>query len=78
MPTDFNEKDDKVSNRDAGSNFISGAVNEKGLVDQEDTEAGAITKGGLKLHPQPTRDPLDPLNWSTWRKHVILAIVMFK
>ena len=31
---------------------------------------------GFKLHPQPTSDPLDPLNWSSLRKHGILAIVM--
>jgi hypothetical protein len=39
---------------------------------------GAVTKDGIKVHPQPTTDPLDPLNWSTWRKSVILAIVMIK
>lgn len=37
-----------------------------------------ITKDGLKVHPQPTGDPLDPLNWSRVRKHTILSIVMFK
>lgn len=31
-----------------------------------------------KVHPQPTTDTLDPLNWSTLQKHVILAIVMLK
>jgi hypothetical protein len=39
---------------------------------------GAVTKDGLKIHPQPTTDPLDPLNWSRWRKSSILAIVMLK
>lgn len=29
-------------------------------------------------HPQATSDPLDPLNWSSFRKHTILAIVMLK
>jgi hypothetical protein len=38
----------------------------------------AVTKDGLKVHPQPTTDPLDPLNWSPWRKNSILAIVMIK
>lgn len=37
-----------------------------------------VTKDGFKLHPQPTADPLDPLNWSSMRKHTILGIVMFK
>lgn len=35
-----------------------------------------LTRDGLKLHPQPTSDPLDPLNWSPIRKNSILAIVM--
>jgi hypothetical protein len=39
---------------------------------------GVVTKDGIKLHPQPTTDPLDPLNWPTWRKSLILAIVMIK
>ncbi|KAJ5536382.1 Major facilitator superfamily domain general substrate transporter [Penicillium frequentans] len=38
----------------------------------------AVNKKGIKLHPQPTSDALDPLNWSKFQKHVILAIVMFK
>ncbi|KAF7718494.1 Uncharacterized protein PECH_003698 [Penicillium ucsense] len=33
---------------------------------------------GAKVHPQPTTDPLDPLNWSKCQKHVILGIVMLK
>ncbi|KAI9795401.1 MAG: hypothetical protein M1833_007189 [Piccolia ochrophora] len=36
-----------------------------------------ITKHGVRVHPQPTSDPLDPLNWSAWRKNTILGIVMF-
>lgn len=40
-------------------------------------EHGAsIMKDGIALHPQPTSDPLDPLNWASWRKNVMLAIVM--
>ncbi|KAJ5160155.1 uncharacterized protein N7482_007159, partial [Penicillium canariense] len=38
----------------------------------------AGTANGIKVHPQPTSDGLDPLNWSTMQKHVILSIVMFK
>lgn len=38
----------------------------------------AVNKNGIKLHPQPTSDSLDPLNWSSFQKHTILAIVMFK
>ena len=38
----------------------------------------AVEKDGVRTHPQPTSDPLDPLNWSSMKKHSILAIVMFK
>ncbi|KAJ5177413.1 Major facilitator superfamily domain general substrate transporter [Penicillium coprophilum] len=38
----------------------------------------AVNKNGIRLHPQPTADSLDPLNWSIFQKHVILSIVMFK
>ncbi|EXJ94156.1 hypothetical protein A1O1_02549 [Capronia coronata CBS 617.96] len=37
-----------------------------------------VTRDGVRLHPQPTSDPLDPLNWSSFQKHTILAVVMFK
>ncbi|KAL8731708.1 MAG: hypothetical protein Q9181_004207 [Wetmoreana brouardii] len=36
-----------------------------------------VSKDGMRVHPQPTADPLDPLNWSSFRKHTILAIVMY-
>lgn len=38
----------------------------------------AVEKDGVRMHPQPTSDPLDPLNWSSFKKHSILGIVMFK
>jgi hypothetical protein len=31
---------------------------------------------GNPLHPTPTDDPMDPLNWSAWRKNICIAIVM--
>ena len=36
-----------------------------------------VTKNGIRLFPQPTNDPLDPLNWSRWRKFLILGMVMW-
>jgi hypothetical protein len=46
-------------------------------------EPGQITAevlldpNGFKLFPQPVRgDDLDPLNWTSFQKHVILSIVM--
>lgn len=47
-----------------------------GSGDAVDATIPALSKDGIKLHPQPTSDPLDPLNWSGVRKHGILAIVM--
>lgn len=35
-----------------------------------------VMKDGIRLHPQPTSDPLDPLNWTSLKKHAILAVVM--
>ncbi|KAL4988720.1 major facilitator superfamily domain-containing protein [Aspergillus falconensis] len=35
-----------------------------------------VEQNGLRVHPQPTSDPLDPLNWSRVQKHTILGIVM--
>jgi hypothetical protein len=37
-----------------------------------------LEQNGIKIYPQPTSDPLDPLNWSRLEKHTILGIVMFK
>lgn len=57
--------------QDVGSQYD--VANEKGTFNQEHE----ISKDGVRLHPQPTADPLDPLNWSSFRKHTILAIVMY-
>ncbi|RAH56243.1 MFS transporter [Aspergillus piperis CBS 112811] len=37
-----------------------------------------VEQHGTHVHPTPTSDPLDPLNWPRWQKHVILGIVMLK
>ena len=31
---------------------------------------------GVVLNPQAVNDALDPLNWSSFQKHTILAIIM--
>ena len=36
-----------------------------------------VTTKESQVHPQPTSDPLDPLNWPRWRKFIILGIVMW-
>jgi len=47
---------------------------------EQEKQAGAaedaiVVHNGMRVHPQPTSDPLDPLNWSTVRKHSILTVV---
>lgn len=63
-------------------------VNEKAMPKSSDDEKAGIESplpvpvlakapDGSDLQPQPVPgDPLDPLNWSSVQKHVILAIVM--
>jgi hypothetical protein len=36
-----------------------------------------LSEDRVVLHPQPVQDDaLDPLNWSSFQKHTVLAIVM--
>ncbi|KAL8949561.1 MAG: hypothetical protein Q9222_004335 [Ikaeria aurantiellina] len=62
---------------DEGSKVES--FNEKAALGLENgrVEAAEILKDGIRVHPEPTADPLDPLNWSSLKKHTILAIVMY-
>lgn len=43
-----------------------------------DTQPGEVilSENGIVLHPQAVDDALDPLNWTSFQKHTILAIVM--
>ena len=47
------------------------------VTDVEEACAPILSRARVKLHPQPTDDPLDPLNWTSFRKHSILIIVMW-
>ncbi|KAF2839660.1 major facilitator superfamily transporter [Patellaria atrata CBS 101060] len=47
-----------------------------GILGTADLDIPILIKDGMRLHPQPTSDPLDPLNWTAMRKNSILAIVM--
>ena len=38
----------------------------------------SLNQNETKIHPQPTSDALDPLNWSRLQKNSILGIVMLK
>lgn len=55
---------------------MDSAVQEKNALDI--TTTVAVEHNGIRVHPQPTADPLDPLNWTRLQKHTILGIVMFK
>lgn len=48
-------------------------------VDIENGEVGNVARDpyGKPLFPDPTTDELDPLNWPTWRKYVIIFIVCY-
>lgn len=50
---------------------------EKDVIDRGEGASFELTRDGVRLHPQPTADPLDPLNWTKARKNTILAIVMW-
>ncbi|KAJ5366841.1 hypothetical protein N7541_000782 [Penicillium brevicompactum] len=52
------------------------------LPSQVDVEHGEVDNVirdpyGRPLFPEPTTDKLDPLNWPTWRKHVIIFMVCY-
>ncbi|KAI9810661.1 MAG: hypothetical protein M1827_006120 [Pycnora praestabilis] len=79
MDPQFNEKSNRTLGIDGNADLSS---NEKIGRDEEAPESGesydtGLTRDGVKMHPQPTADPLDPLNWSSWKKHSILGIVMW-
>ena len=59
-----------------GDNNIRGK--NKPETDVEVSYDSRVARNGMKLHPQPTADPRDPLNWPTAKKNTILGIVMFK
>ncbi|KAL8830951.1 MAG: hypothetical protein Q9170_005500 [Blastenia crenularia] len=62
-----------------GPGYTSGQLDEKTPIDSDlgQSDEVGVVRDGIAVHPQPTADPLDPLNWSTFKKHVILAIVMY-
>ncbi|KAJ5783890.1 uncharacterized protein N7518_009567 [Penicillium psychrosexuale] len=65
----FGEKDNKNDDVDPANTPMEGT---------QVLHNAAVDKNGIRLHPQPTSDPLDPLNWSSLQKNGILSIVMFK
>jgi hypothetical protein len=47
------------------------------LSDTERNPIPKFDKNGALLEPQPTNDPHDPLNFSSWQKLSILAILAY-
>ena len=77
------EKDNilkEMAERLSGANEVQKSVQcEQQAVAQEvaDSYGTSLGKDGKQLHPRPTKDPKDPLNWTCYRKHSILALVMY-
>lgn len=68
------ETGERNSNPDISSGFEKGVqVQLQGKTALNDPQSE-----NPQVFPKPTTDPLDPLNWSGFRKHTILGIVMLK
>jgi len=50
---------------------------ENTVLDRHHAEYLLRRHGTTDLDPLPSADPLDPLNWPTWRKNVYLVIFSF-
>ena len=61
------------------SEMAQSAQSERRAIEHEvrESDLGSSRGDAISTHPQATQDPLDPLNWTWWRKHTILGIVMF-
>lgn len=46
-----------------------------GAIQDENTVAPKLSRHGLPLNPQPSDDPFDPLNWPTWQKLALFAVL---
>jgi hypothetical protein len=70
---------EKVSSKEKSINDQAGA---NAPIYTEPYEAGFVqeytpVKDGIELHPKPTADLLDPLNFPKWQKWTALGIVMW-
>lgn len=48
---------------------------EDGVKNENLLETFKSDKHGLPLIPQPSEDPMDPLNWKPWIKYLVLGQV---
>lgn len=76
-PGGSSSKKEQILMEELRDEFPSNDVdNEKGNVPHVEHHIN-VSRDGVILHPQPTADVLDPLNWSAYKKKSILAIVMY-
>jgi hypothetical protein len=74
---EVNEKQDHRPSLDKLPEDVKEKLEQSSLAPPPVGVDNVVTRDGFRLHPQPTSDPLDPLNWSSFQKHSILAIAMF-
>lgn len=79
-PETITEKKEPVADLKSKTDQLHEYREEEGYVvdvDSEDADAGLkVAKDGhTRLIPQPSDDPNDPLNWSWWKKHIILLVI---
>lgn len=58
-----------------GSEKHPDRVEDLSIVDLNVTDQKKRSAKGVVLVPQPSNSPADPLNWPTWKKMFILAII---
>ncbi|GAA6040073.1 hypothetical protein JCM8097_004768 [Rhodosporidiobolus ruineniae] len=68
--------------RDPEKAVVNGVEEKPQTTLQEDVAAYGLEKvyerhGRIDLIPLPSDDPQDPLNWASWRKHLVLIQVAF-
>lgn len=74
---DLNEKQERQASLDNLPPEVKEKLESSTVAPPPPGVDNVVTKDGFRLHPQPTSDPLDPLNWSSFQKHTILGIVMY-
>lgn len=68
-------KYDQSSSQDEHIHVHDEKLEYGGTDDKHENAVKLAPDGHTVLEPQPSSDPHDPLNWSKFRKHLILIIV---
>lgn len=67
MAFGHSRKDVEITSIDSESKYVNSNSSQAADV--------RLDKRGIPVVPQPTADPLDPLNWSLWLKILVLLQV---